>query len=84
MNIATYSDARANLKSLMDSVVDDHVPLAITRQKAEGVVMVSKSDWDSMQETLYLLSSPRNAERLMESTKRMDAGDAIEPDQFKE
>ena len=78
MQTETFSNTRANLKAIMDRVVADRAPVKITRQKAEGVVMVSESDWSSMEETLYLLSSPRNAERLLDAMKRLDAGEGVE------
>ncbi len=74
MLIETFSNARNNLKAVMDRVVADRAPVKITRQKAEGVVMISESDWESIEETLYLLSSPRNAARLAESIAELDAG----------
>lgn len=74
MYTLSFSDARANLKSAMDRVVADRAPLAITRQKAEGVVMISASEWASIEETLYLLQSPKNAKRLLESIAELDAG----------
>ncbi len=84
MNVLTYSDTRANLKSVMDSVVDDRAPVVVTRQKGEAVVMVSLSDWNAIEETLHLLSSPANATRLRSSIAELDAGtgrerDLIEP-----
>jgi len=78
MHMLSFSDARANLKSAMDRVVADKAPLAITRQRAEGVVMVSQSEWDSIQETLYLLQSPKNAERLIEAVRGLEAGEGEE------
>ena len=78
MHMMSFSDARANLKSAMDRVVADKAPLAITRQKAEGVVMVSQSEWDSIEETLYLLRSPKNAERLIEAIRGLEAGEGEE------
>ena len=64
MDVVTYSDARQNLKDVMDRVVEDRTQVVITRQKAEAVVVVSLSDWNAMEETMHLLSTPRNAERL--------------------
>jgi antitoxin YefM len=72
MQTETFSSTRGNLKSIMDRVVADHTPVKITRQKSEGVVMVSESDWASIEETLYLLSSPRNAARLLEAVQSLD------------
>jgi antitoxin YefM len=74
MDIVTYSETRANLKAIMDRVVQDHVPIAITRQRGKPVVMVGLDDWNSIQETMYLLSTPNNAKRLMESIADANAG----------
>jgi antitoxin YefM len=78
MDVLSYSDTRANLKEVMDRVVDDRAPVVITRQKAESVVMVSLSDWHAMEETLHLLSSPTNAQRLRDSIGQLDAGQGQE------
>ena len=59
MDVVSYSEARANLKDVMDRVVADKSEIIITRQKAEAVVMVSLSEWNSIVETAHLLSSPR-------------------------
>ncbi len=75
MNSLSFSDARANLKSAMDRVVHDKAPIAITRQKAEGVVMVSISEWEAIEETLHLLRSPANAKRLLTGISELQAGD---------
>lgn len=77
MQVETFSNARNNLKAVMDRVVADRAPVKITRQRGEGVVMISESDWASMEETLYLLSSPKNAARLAESIVELDAGRGV-------
>jgi antitoxin YefM len=77
MEIVTYSETRANLKAVMDRVVNDHTPIAITRQRGKPVVMVDLDDWNSIQETMYLLSSPANAKRLMESIANIEAGENL-------
>lgn len=74
MQTISISETRANLKAVVDRVIADKAPIAITRQKGEGVVMISQSDWESIEETLYLLSSPANAKRLMEGIAELDAG----------
>lgn len=76
MNVISYSDARASFKAVMDGVCDSHEPAVVTRQKGESVVVLSKTDYDSIMETLYLLNSPANATRLMESVARIKAGQA--------
>ena len=78
MDVLTYTDARANLKNVMDRVVDDKTQVIVTRQKCESVVMVSLSDWNAIEETLHLLSTRANAERLRESVKAADAGEVEE------
>lgn len=77
MESISLSAARADLKSVMDRVVADRVPVAITRRRGEGVVMVSASEWASIQETLYLLRSPKNAERLLEAVRGFEQSDAV-------
>ena len=74
MRAVSYSDARDNLKSMIDKVVSDRAPIAITRQRGEGAVLVSESEWASIEETLYLLRSPVNAKRLLDSIAELEAG----------
>jgi antitoxin YefM len=80
MDVVTYSEVRANLKDVMDRVVADKTEVIVTRQKAEPVVMVSLAEWNSISETLHLLSSPKNAERLRKAIRDMDAGEGVEHD----
>ena len=80
MDVISFSESRANLKSVMDRVVADHSPVVIARQKAESVVMVSLADWNAMEETSYLLSTPANARNLRESIAELDAGKGQERD----
>ncbi len=83
MDVLSYSDTRANLKAVMDRVVEDRAPVVITRQKAEAVVMVSLADWTAMEETLHLLTSVRNAERLRKAITQLDAGEGQERELIK-
>ncbi len=73
MDALTFTEARRNLKGLMDRVLSDRTPVIVMRQDAESVVIVPLADWTAMQETLHLVSSPANATRLMESLTEMDA-----------
>jgi len=75
MQTISYSEAREKLKAMIDKVVADRAPIAITRQRGEGAVLVSESEWASIEETLYLLRSPKNAERLLEAVRGFEAGD---------
>jgi antitoxin YefM len=74
MDVLSYSDTRARLREIMDRVIADRAPVVITRQNAEAVVMVSLADWNAMEETLHLLSSPANAERLKGAIRQLDGG----------
>jgi antitoxin YefM len=78
MDVISYSDARQNLKAVMDQVVGDRTQVVITRQKAEAVVMVSLSDWNAVEETMHLLSTPANAERLRGSVRQLEGGGGTE------
>ncbi|MFN4193721.1 MAG: type II toxin-antitoxin system Phd/YefM family antitoxin [Tabrizicola sp.] len=78
MNLITYSDARKHLKAVMDTAIHDRQETVITRAGQEAVVVVSKDEWDSIQATLHLLSSPRNAARLHEAIAELDAGAGVE------
>lgn len=80
MQVFSYTDARAKLKELMDRVVQDMTQIVITRQKAEPVVMLSLEDWNAIEATMHLLSSPKNAERLHASIAQLDAGKGVERD----
>lgn len=74
MEVTTYSNFRQNLKAHLDDVVNDQKPLYVTRANGEDVVVLSKSDYEGLQETYYLMSSPKNAERLLHALKELDEG----------
>ena len=78
MDVLSYSDTRANLKDVMDRVVEDRTPVVVTRKRAEAVVMVSLADWNAMEETLHLMSSPANAQRLAAAIRQLDASGGAE------
>ncbi|MBC3412909.1 type II toxin-antitoxin system prevent-host-death family antitoxin [Pseudomonas sp. SWRI107] len=80
MQVLTFSEARAGLKQAMDDVCRDHEPTVITRQRGEHVVLMSLEDFNSMNETIYLLGSASNASRLRESIAQHKAGVAISKD----
>lgn len=73
MQTLSYSEARANLASLMDKVNDDHAPMLVTRQRGRPVVMMSLDDFTAWEETTYLLRSPTNAQRLTEAMAALDS-----------
>jgi antitoxin YefM len=74
MPYVTFTDLRNNLAKHLDSVEADRAELIVTRQNHDPVVILSLADWESMKETMYLLSSPANAGHLAESIAELDAG----------
>lgn len=76
MDAISYSAARKTLVDVMERVCDEHEPVIITRQNARAVVMISLEDYNSIQETAYLLRGPANAARLRESVRQYEAGRA--------
>jgi antitoxin YefM len=73
----TYTAARENLASTMDKVCAERAPIAITRNRDQSVVMLSLEDYESLEETAYLLRSPANARRLLEGIRALEAGEGI-------
>lgn len=78
MDTITYTSARGNLAKTMKKVCDDHAPVIITRKAAQPVVMMSLEDYQALEETAYLLRSPKNARRLLESVAELEAGKGLE------
>ena len=77
MNAITYTAARENLASTMDRVCNDHTPVIITRNRNQSVVMLSLEDFESLEETAYLMRSPANAKRLLEAIHALETGKGI-------
>ena len=75
MEIVNYSEARKNFKQILDRVSDDCDSTLITRRNHQDIVLLSKSHYDSIMETLYLMRSPANAKHLMEAIDRDRAGE---------
>lgn len=79
MRVTSYTEFRKNLAAMIDQVNDDHVPLLVTRDGGKRpAVLMALDDFASYEETAYLLSSPKNAERLMEAIREADAGGGTE------
>lgn len=77
MKAITYTAARENLASTMHGVCVDHAPVIITRNRDQAVVMMSLADYESLQETAYLLRSPANARRLLESISELEGNGGV-------
>ena len=78
MDTITYTSARGNLAKTMKKVCDDHSPVIITRKTEKPVVMMSLEDYQALEETAYLLRSPKNARRLLESIAQLEMGEGFE------
>ena len=74
MNAITYTEAREKLSTTIKKVCRDHNPVIITRKREDAVVMMSLADYEALQETSYLLRSPKNAQRLMSAIKELAKG----------
>jgi len=77
MTAISYTAARENLASTMDKVCNDHDPVIITRNRDQAVVMMSLEDYSSLEETAYLMRSPANARRLLESIAEIEKGKVV-------
>ncbi|GMQ82886.1 MAG: type II toxin-antitoxin system prevent-host-death family antitoxin [Rhodothermia bacterium] len=74
----TYTEARANLATLWDRVIQDRKTAIIHRRGKEDVAMLPASELSGLMETVHLLRSPKNAERLLEAIQEMEDGKGIE------
>jgi antitoxin YefM len=72
----SFTELRQNMASYFDRVTDDREPLLVTRQGGKGnVVILSEAEFAGWRETVHLLSSPKNAARLLASIRQLDAGE---------
>ena len=78
MDAITYTNARQNLAKTMEKVCQDHSPVIITRKKNDSVVIMSLEDYKALEETAYLLRSPKNMRRLIESISQLENGNGTE------
>lgn len=74
MNALTYTEAREKLAATIKKVCRNHDPVIITRKRENAVVMMSLDDYESLQETAYLLRSPTNAQRLLKAIRDLKQG----------
>jgi prevent-host-death family protein len=68
MTILNATEARAKLYSLIDETIKTHEPIVITGKRGNAV-LISEKDWESIEETLYLLSIPGMKESILEGLK---------------
>ena len=78
MKAITYTAARQNLAKTMEKVCKDHAPVIVTRKTTDSVVIMSLEDYEALEETAYLLRSPKNTRRLIESVAQLEEGQGLE------
>ncbi len=78
MKTMSYTESRARYAEVLDAVVNDREEIVITRAGHEPAVIVSLDDYESLKETAYLLRSPANARRLLESIDQLESGGGVE------
>ncbi len=70
----THTAVRESFAATMQQVCDDHAPIAVTRRRDQAVVMMSLDDYTAMEETAYLLRSPKNAHRVRDAVDQLRDG----------
>ena len=80
MKAANYTEFRKELKQYLDIVEDSNETLIIKRGSGKGAVLISLEEYNSIMETLHLLSSRNNAKRLFESLEKMKDGRTVHHD----
>jgi antitoxin YefM len=78
MEVITYTAARQNLAKTMEKVCRDHAPVIVTRKTFNSVVIMSLEDYEAFEETAYLLRSPKNVRRLIESIAQLENDKGVE------
>lgn len=84
MDVMSYTAFRAKLAKKMKEICENHLGLIVTRRNNETVVILSLEDYRSMEETAYLLKSPKNAERLLSAVKETESNKLLKKDLIEE
>jgi antitoxin YefM len=74
VKVMSMSESRANYAATLDAVVNDQEEVVITRPGGENVVLLPQREYESMRETLYLMSSPVNRQRISRAIEQLDGG----------
>ena len=80
MEAFTLNDAKTKLEQLIDQVINDAEPAIVVTDAGQRVVLMSLDEFNSWQETLYLLSNPANAAHLRQSISEAESGYTVEKD----
>ncbi len=80
MQAVFYSQARNNLRSIINQVCDNFEEFVITTKEKQSVVVISQAEYNSMKETIYLLSSKNNRDRLLSAVDQIENSKFIKKD----
>ena len=80
MKAITYTEARSRLAETIERVCEDHAPVTVTKRRDAAVVIMSLEDFKALEETAYLLRSPKNTRRLIESISQLENEEGAERD----
>ena len=72
MQAVFYSQARNNLRSFIDKACNDFEEFIITTKDNKSAVLISYDEYSSLKETLYLLSSKNNRDRLLDAVEQIN------------
>ncbi len=76
--IATnFSELRSDLKRILDQVEENNETVVIKRSSGKGSIIISLEEYNSMMETMHLLSSKKNADRLFESIEQIKSKNVV-------
>ncbi|MCF8262314.1 MAG: type II toxin-antitoxin system prevent-host-death family antitoxin [Melioribacteraceae bacterium] len=84
MLAANYSEFRTDLKKYLDQVENEQETLVIKRRSGKGTVLISLEEYNSLMETVHLLSTKANANRIHESIEQLNTGKIVELDSLDE
>ncbi len=80
MQAVLYSQARNNLREIINKVCNDFDEFIITTKEKQSVVLISQEEYDSMKETIYLLSSKNNRDRLLSAVDQIESAQFMKKD----
>jgi len=74
MKMISFSESRKHYAATLDAVLNDREEVVVTRAGREPVVILALDEYESLKETAYLLQSPANAARILDSIAQLEAG----------
>lgn len=81
MDSISVNRFRENLKHFVEQVISQHEPLKVTRRNGENFVVISAEDWETEQETLYVLQNSSLMQQIADSTKTHEQKSGYSPNE---